>query len=55
MKYNDAVKLHAGDEVTLKENGVTLTVLWTEKSLWGGKEVAIHCEDGWTYSHREVR
>ena len=55
MKYADAVKLHAGDEITLKENGVTMTVAWIENHK-GRKTVIVHTvEDGWEYDHREIK
>ena len=54
MKYTDALKLHNGDEVTVKENGATMIVLWTEHYL-GQKLVIVHLEDGFSYDHREIR
>lgn len=55
MRYADAVKLHTGDEITLKENGVTMTVAWTEHYR-GRKLVIVHTvEDGYAYDHREIK
>ena len=55
MKYADAAKLHAGDEITLKENGVTMTVSWIE-NYKGQKTVIVHTfEDGMEYDHREIK
>ena len=55
MKYADAVKLHAGDEVTRKEDGVVMTVLWTE-NYKDQKIVVVHTiEDSEDYNHRELK
>ena len=55
MKYDDAVKLHAGDEITLKENGVTMTVAWIE-NYKGRKTVIVHpVEDGSEYDHLKIK
>lgn len=55
MRYKDAAKLHTGDEVTRKEDGVTMTVAWTE-NYKGRKIVMVHCfEDSYDYNHRELK
>ncbi len=54
MTYNQALKLHNEDEVTIKETGEVLTVLqaYTPDTT---KRVFIECDDGNTYLHTEVQ
>ena len=54
MRYYDALKLRAGDEVTVKETGQILTVIYkTDRK--GRKECMLFLEDGNEYRHDEVR
>jgi len=53
MTYKKATRLHSGDEVTVKETGAVLMVLFIENRL-GRREVAVTCEDGYTYHHTEL-
>lgn len=53
MKRHDACKLHNEDEVTVKETGKHVHVL--DAYLHDdGRTVLVECDDGNTYTHREV-
>ncbi len=54
MKWNDAAKLHDEDEVVVKKNGVTMTVIEVNRypSL---HRVTVMLDDGNWYSHKEIR
>jgi hypothetical protein len=54
MVYRNALKLHKGDEVTIKKTGYVMMVVTTETQL-GRKNVNIMCEDGNWYHHTEVK
>ena len=54
MRYEQAQKLHCGDEVKIKATGEILVVLFTE-IYKGRKVVNITCEDGYSYLHTEVK
>lgn len=54
MTYRDALKLHNGDEVTIKKTGCVMLVVSTETQL-GRKNVNIMCENGNWYTHTEVK
>ena len=54
MVYTKALKLHKGDEVTIKKTGSVMMVVTTETQL-GRKNVNIMCEDGNWYHHTEVK
>ena len=54
MVYRNALKLHKGDEVTIKKTGCIMMVVTTETQL-GQKNVNIMCEDGNWYHHTEVK
>ena len=52
MTFANAKKLHNEDEVTIKETGVTLSVISTEIK---DKTVTILCDDGNEYHHKEIK
>lgn len=55
MTFRNAKRLHNEDEVTVKRTGEVLWVLdaWVPED--NPKVVLIECDDGNTYTHREVR
>lgn len=59
MTYANAKKLHNGDEITVKETGVVLTVLQVccprPMNMVQRKEVFVECDDGNTYHHTAIR
>lgn len=56
MKYIDALKLHDGDEVTVKKTGKVVTIDLVEReNNRDDMEVWLWCDDGEVYLHREVR
>lgn len=54
MRYTEAVKLRAGDEVVCKETGRVLKVIYKENRK-GRKECILFCDDGYEYRHDEVK
>ena len=59
MKYNDAKKLHNGDEIIVKETNEILTVLqaYQPRPLNNivRKIILVECDDGNTYHHRDIK
>lgn len=59
MKYQDAKKLHNGDEVTIKKTGEVLMVIRAYQpnsmNLYQKNQVFIECDDGNTYYHTDVK
>lgn len=54
MTFENAKKLHNGDEVSVKVTGEIVTVLQTYQ-LEDKKHIAIECDNGYTYCNDEVR
>lgn len=54
MTFENAKKLHNGDEVSVKVTGEIVTVLQTYQ-LEDKKHIAIECDNGYTYYNDEVR
>lgn len=52
--FENAKKLHNGDEVSVKVTGEIVTVLQTYQ-LEDKKYIAIECDNGYTYYNDEVR
>ncbi len=52
MRYRDAVKLHSGDEVQVKETGAFVHVIEVDIE---DKFVLLFCTDGLNHYHDEVR
>jgi len=55
MRFTDAKRLQNEDEVTIKKTGEVLWVLGAWIPDDNPKVVLIECDDGNTYTHREVR
>lgn len=59
MKYNDAKKLHNGDEIVNKETNEILTVLRAYQSRPLNdivrKVILVECDDGNTHHHRDIK
>lgn len=55
MTFRNAKKLHNEDEVTIKETGNILRVLDAYVNLFNSKQILIKCEDGNTYTHKEIK
>lgn len=59
MKYNDAKKLHNGDEIVIKETNEILTVLRAYQPRpvndIARKVILVECDDGNTYHHRNIK
>lgn len=54
MTYNEAIKLHNGDEVTLKGSEIHLTVVDVENDR-EHKDCFIRCNDGDIYYHTAIK
>lgn len=54
MTFENAKKLHNGDEVSVKVTGEIVTVLQAYQ-LEDKKHIAIECDNGYTYYNDEVR
>lgn len=54
MKYTDAKKLHNGDEIFCKYNGVHYTVTETQIDT-EHREVYVLCDDGISRHHRTIK
>ena len=54
MKWNDAIKLHNEDEVTVKETGAVMNVITTEVNRTA-KSMRVMLTDGNWYDHRDIR
>jgi hypothetical protein len=54
MRYVDAIKLHAGDEVTVKRSNVTQEVVEIEIVEYI-KGVSVRLTDGNWYGYKEIK
>jgi hypothetical protein len=54
MRYADARKLHCGDEITIKETNTQAMVIYVIDRK-GRKEAVIMCDDGYEYTHQEIK
>ena len=54
MRYEDALKLHSGDEVTVKRSKEIMRVIEREVVEYI-KGISVMLEDGNWYGHKEIR
>ena len=54
MKYTNAKKLHNGDEIFCKYNGVHYTVVETQIDI-EHREVYVLCDDGILRHHKTIK
>lgn len=55
MTFKAAKKLHNEDEVTIKETNTVLYVLDAYVNPSNPKQILIECDDGNTYTHKDVK
>lgn len=55
MTYENAKKLHSGDEVMVKSGRRPFPCLTVVEVLIEHKNIYVYCDDGNSYHHRELK